>query len=179
MLNEPALHPYTNDELSQLPEKTTLASADLLLIEDSAASGAKKKVQAANVTSAGSVFGRDYQVVVSEGNSNTTSATWQDKVTLTTGALTGTYRVDFYCEVNAATNNKNSQVRLYNVTDATELCWDENKSVANALYRAISGFCDSLVFTGAAKTFKVQYNSPDGATTVNIRRTRLEIWRVS
>jgi sucrose-6-phosphate hydrolase SacC (GH32 family) len=46
-----AVHTNTANEISTLTEKTTPASTDLLIIEDSAASGVKKKVQIANLPS--------------------------------------------------------------------------------------------------------------------------------
>lgn len=44
-----AIHDNADGEISLITEKTTPVAADLLLIEDSAASNAKKKVQAGNL----------------------------------------------------------------------------------------------------------------------------------
>lgn len=172
-----ALHMGSAGEIVGLTEKVTPASADVVIIEDSAASNVKKKVQVGNLSSGSSnVFGQNYQSASSEGTSTTTNSTMQDKVTLTTTALTGTYRVSFYCEVTPEKANKREQCRLYNVTDAVELCWDEYRPVLGRLFKATAGFSD-VTFTGAAKTFKIQFASQDGSTTVNIRRARIEIWR--
>src|SRR3972149_5028091 len=59
-------------DISALTEKTTLANADLFLIQDSAASNAFKKVQRSNVSSANEVtaasaFGTDNVLVRSDG----------------------------------------------------------------------------------------------------------------
>jgi hypothetical protein len=49
-----AIHKTTSGEIAALTEKTTPVSADLLVIEDSAASNAKKKVQIGNLPGSGS-----------------------------------------------------------------------------------------------------------------------------
>lgn len=48
-----AIHDNVANEISGVTEKTTPVSADLLIIEDSAASGVKKKVQVGNLPSSG------------------------------------------------------------------------------------------------------------------------------
>ncbi len=48
-----AIHDNVANEISAIAEKTTLVDADLLIIEDSAASGVKKKVQIVNLPSSG------------------------------------------------------------------------------------------------------------------------------
>jgi hypothetical protein len=49
---------------------------------------------------------------------------------------------------------------------------------ANGTYHHATGF-KNVIFTGAAKTFRIQWNNTDNNTQVNCRRARLEIWRVS
>jgi hypothetical protein len=124
------------------------------------------------------IFGADYQYEVSEGVSTTTSRNFQDKVTLTTQDLTGTYLVSYYCEVSAGSANVRSQVRLYNTTDSTELCFSESRDSAAGLYQGQTGFVE-VDFTGNAKTFKVQFASQGGSSTISCRRARLKLWRVS
>lgn len=53
------LHSGVANELAALTEKTTLHADDLLLIEDSEAAGAKKKVKKSNVSSAGTTVFAD------------------------------------------------------------------------------------------------------------------------
>lgn len=124
------------------------------------------------------VFGSAPQLEVSEGTSTTTSSTMQDKVTLTTPALTGTYRVAFFCEIMIGTANARHQCQLYNVTDAAELCFDDARPSLASMYAARSGF-QYVTFAGAAKTFKVQFASQNNSATVTIRRARIEFWRIS
>jgi hypothetical protein len=173
-----AIHKATAAEISAMTEKVTPVSADLVVIEDSAAGNAKKKVQIGNLPSTIGNFGKDHQSAASEGSSTTTSSTYQDKVSLTTGALTGTYLVSFSHEATPQTANKRVQSRLYNSTDAAELCFDDHRPVLANLFKITSGFA-TVVFSGVAKTFKIQYASQDNSTTVEIRRARIELWRLS
>jgi hypothetical protein len=167
-----AIHQSTAGEIALLVEKVTPVSADLIVIEDSASGNIKKKIQLGNFSSAS---GRDYQNASSEGVSTTTSAVMQDKVALTTGDWTGVYRVNYYCELTVNSANKYHEARLYNATDAAELCYDDLRPSLPNQYHAASGFYD-ITMSGAAKTFKVQFASPDGST-VSIRRARIEIWK--
>jgi len=123
-------------------------------------------------------FGRDFQSAASEGDSTTTSGTWQDKLTMTTPAMTGTYRLGFYFELKSNGSNKDAQGRCYNATDALEVGFDETPTRPANSFMMIGGF-QEIVFTGAAKTFKIQYNFNDVSGTATIRRARLELWRVS
>jgi hypothetical protein len=132
----------------------------------------------ATPSGSGGVFGSNPQQAASDGISTTTSSTFQDKTTLTTGALTGTYRVAFSCEIMIGAANARYQCRLYNSTDATELCFDEQRPSAVSMYTTVSGFV-YVTFAGAAKTFKIQFASQNNITTVTIRRARIEFWRVS
>jgi hypothetical protein len=170
-----AIHKATSAEISALTEKTTPVSADLLLIEDSAASNAKKKLQIGNLPI---IYGNNYQIQVSEGETTTTSSTFSTKVSLVSGAVTGTYKINSYCEIMVSTKNKTHASRLYNVTDATELCYNEITRTAIGLYMSISGF-QVITFSGTSKTFAIQFASPDNLTTITIRRARLEFLRVS
>ena len=124
-----------------------------------------------------SVFGLDFQYVTSEDVSSTTSSTYQNKVTLVTPALSGTYRVACYCEVAIGTSNYRSLVRLYNVTDLSELCYFDSRDSLSLIYQGKSGF-QYVTFTGGSKTFKLQYASQNNSTTVYCRRARIELWRV-
>lgn len=128
----------------------------------------------------GSIFGSNYQTAISTARSTTTSATMQDKTTLTTGALTGTYRVGWCSVIDAATaSNKLVEAQLYNVTDAAVVGAVQIQRPSAATPRHFAGGFAEVVFTGAAKTFKIQYRSPDGSTTVGIQDARIELWRVS
>lgn len=163
-------------DFSIFTEKTAPVSGDIFLIEDSAAAGAKKKLQFANVIG-GVIFGKDYTAQASEGESTTTSASWQDKVTLTTPALTGVYRVNWYVEIKTSASNKFPQARVYNDTDGVELGFGQRTFSNAEIYDNFSGYAN-VTFTGVAKTIKLQFANTSGGTTT-VRRARLSVWRVS
>ena len=123
------------------------------------------------------VFGNDFQQAADETETTTTGAAYVTKTTLTTGALTGTYRVGLNVEIKANDKDKQMNVRLYNVTDAEELVFDSGDKEENNRYEHVSGFA-FVTFAGAAKTFEAQFSSPEGRI-VTCRRARIEFWRVA
>lgn len=130
------------------------------------------------VANASGVYGQDFVQQAVEADTSHTSSTFQDKLVYTTPAWTGTYRVGYYCAVLAGSTNKDVVARLYNSTDADEMCSETTRPSANGTYHHANGF-KYVTFTGAAKTFRIQWANLDNNTQVNCRRARLEIWRVS
>jgi len=123
----------------------------------------------------GGIFGADYQRAQSLGEQNTSLLAYQDKVTLVVPARTGTYRVAYSAMVK--NSDKRGQVRLYNVTDAVTL--EEipfRVKDSNDRYDQY-GSAWEIVFTGVAKTFKIQWQSLDGNAQY-IKNAYIEIWRV-
>jgi hypothetical protein len=166
-------------DFSTFPVKATPVSADVLLLEDSAAAGAKKYATVGSIAASASLFGQNYQTVIATGRTTTTNVAFQPKVTLTTPALTGTYRVGYVCVVDSAGNNHEVGVRLYNSTDAAVLGTARIIRNSTATPRPSTGGFAEVIFTGAAKTFILQWNSTDGATVVGCQDARVEFWRVS
>lgn len=126
-----------------------------------------------------SVFGQDYLYAADETTTTTTSSAYRTKVSLTTGSLTGTYRVGCSAALFVGTNNRNVQARLYNVTDVAEISTIYHVlETANTERTQLNSF-QNVTFTGAAKTFRIEFNSPNNTATVSCLRARIEIWRVS
>lgn len=134
---------------------------------------------ATNVIGGGSsVFGSDFQHAEDETRTTTTSSTYQDKVSLTTGALTGTYRVGWSAVHDCAANNRIVYSRLYNSTDAVAYEEILNQLSTTSERRHIGGF-NFVTFTGSAKTFVIQFRSSQSGTTSGIAYAHIELWRVS
>jgi hypothetical protein len=114
------------------------------------------------------------QYAESAGESSTTSATYQTKVTLTSGAITGIYEVRWSCEVYVGNTNKLGNVQSYNNTDAAQL--NVVGSIGNGTYRTFNGSA-LVTFTGSAKTFLLQYQN-DSAGPTYIRRASMALWKV-
>jgi len=124
------------------------------------------------------VFGLDYQTATSIGRSTTTSATFVTKVTLTTPALTGTYRVGWTAVVDMDSLADSVEARLYNSTDAAQIGATnrhEPKDTNNLIH--VGGFAE-VVFTGVSKSISIEYRDQGGGTA-GIQDARIEIWRVS
>jgi len=139
---------------------------------------ASSSTSAAWATPATVVFGQDYQYAESLARSTTTSSVFQTKVTLTTPALTGTYRVAWTAGYGMdSTSNRRIAARLYNSTDAVELDIKSVRPSVTTVTESAGGFAQ-VTFTGSAKTFLVQFRALDG-TSVAIENARLEFWRVA
>ena len=171
-----AFHSNVSGEINGLTSKATLASADLFVIEDSAASNVKKKVTLSAIVAA--TFGGNYQSVYVAARATTTSATMQDFASLTTAALTGVYRIQWLCLVDAQTNNKVVEAQLYNVTDAAIVGIVQPISTSRAADKFPRSGISTVTFTGAAKTFRIQFRSPDGVTTVGCQEGWIELWKI-
>jgi hypothetical protein len=124
------------------------------------------------------IFGSNASNQEALSDTSTTSSTPQDKVTLTSGAVTGVHRIAFSAELYQEPNNKTVGVRLYNSTDAVVLCDVTHRDPIQLVWYGVSGFA-YVTFAGVAKTFKVQFYSPDNSSAIHIRNARLEFWRVS
>jgi hypothetical protein len=122
------------------------------------------------------VFGSEFQQASSDTESSTTSATFQQKLRLTTGTLpSGTYRIGFYCETwqSGLADLAEWQVELNDTTVlATGLNepedGDERWDHGGFVYQSLSG----------SNTIDLDWRQ-QGGSTAYIRRARLEIWRVA
>jgi hypothetical protein len=123
------------------------------------------------------VFGRDPQQAYTAGPLSTTSSTFQAVATLTTPALTGTYRVGWSAVVQT-TGSAAGETRLYNVTNAVIVGRTVSYLYNPAFWVPVGGFA-YVVFTGASKQFQIQYRSPSGVNTQSISEANLELWRVA
>lgn len=124
------------------------------------------------------IFGANYQKAESLGRSTTTSTTFQNKATLTTGALTGTYLITWHAVVDQSAVADAVQVQLYNNTDTAVvgvIQEHEPKDVNNRI--SVGGFAE-VVFTGSAKSFIIQYRQQRG-NTAGIQDARIMLWRVA
>jgi methionine-rich copper-binding protein CopC len=126
------------------------------------------------------VFGNDYQTAISlTRDTYNTNTNLQTKVTLTTPALTGTYRVSWTAVLDDSATNQSVQAQLYNTTNAAIVGVAQVMRATNAAERRIvSGFAE-VVFAGVAKAFAIQYGTLNTGATVGIQDARIEIWRVA
>lgn len=118
-----------------------------------------------------------FESATSLGLSATTLTGFQVKVTLTTAARTGTYIVIAAWDLSSTVKDKNGHWRLFNVTDAVEVnAWTPWASQGVNLGYTSAVAMSVVTYTGAAKTFEIQFRS-DAGDEVNIRRARLIFFR--
>lgn len=165
-------------DFSSFTQKTAPTTSDIVLIEDAADTGNKKYATLGSLSTY--PFGANYQIseVSARTTYNTTTA-FQNKVTLTTPALTGTYRISWSAVIDGSVTNQNVESQLYNSTDASIVGSVRIFRPSNAAERYnVNGFT-TITFTGAAKTFYLQYRTANTNSTVGIEDAKIEIFRVS
>jgi hypothetical protein len=169
------VHLDTANEYSTLPEKTVPVGADIFAIEDSADSGAKKKVQIGNLPQP--VFGTEISLASSDSESTTTSSNYQQKLRLTTPSLpSGTYRIGWYYE--AANNTQGSCVYVQGQLNDTTTLFQTNTRMYEASYFISGGGGFYAASLSGVQNIDIDYRAEDGGTA-RIRRVRLELWRIS
>jgi hypothetical protein len=120
----------------------------------------------------------DFQYAESNGDSSTTSATYQNKVTLTTPALTGDYLI--YWTVRNYSIADLMKVRCRNTTDSTnvggELIWKPNDTAERGVLTSFA----RITFTGAAKSFTIQWaKNVGGGSSATVGEAKITIWKVA
>ena len=109
----------------------------------------------------------------SEGQSTTSSTTYQTKLTLTTPSLeAGTYRIGWNSLVGNLDNNKESEYRLL-MNDVTEIESMYIQSVKLEFDQVFTGF--SFQSVSGINTFKLQHRAITG--TSRIEQTSIEFWK--
>ena len=126
------------------------------------------------------VWGLNYQSVVSLARSTySIDTTFQTKSTLTTGALTGTFRVGWDATIDGSITNREVEARLWDATAVAIIGVVKSFRPGDAAERAsVSGIAD-IVLAGVSKTIEVQYRTTNILTTVGISDARIEFWRVA
>ncbi len=129
----------------------------------------------------GGVFGTQYTYVASEGESSTTSSTFQQKLRMTTGSLpSGDYRLGYQWMQNYdRSKSADNEVRVEQ-DDTTQLVGpvqviakidDEEQG-----YYLMGGF--KKVTLSGVHTFDIDFRETNNETT-RIKQARLELWRVT
>jgi hypothetical protein len=127
-------------------------------------------------TPASGSFGQNYGSALASARTTTTSSTFQTKVTLATGALTGTYRIGWSC---IADNGNLGEFRLRNQTAAVTLGATQIFKATDAGEREdINSFVE-IVLAGVSQTIAIEWRDQAGGNTQGIQDAKLEIWRVS
>jgi hypothetical protein len=124
------------------------------------------------------IFGANHQETSSESQSNTTSESFQNKLTMTTPSLpAGKYRIGWYAEMLGANTGVSWEMRVQ-LDDTTNLCLPLKEPRDSTDWFPVSGMAYQTL-SAATHTIDIDFRSEDAGVTTSIRRARLEIWRVS
>lgn len=124
----------------------------------------------------GAAIDKEIHSEKAEGQDSTTETTWQQKLRLTlTGVPTGTYVIEWYCELrhsnNVATQRAEMRVEVNDISEFGYSMWPYN------IYEDSGGFTVQNISAGDYTVdldFRVQ-----GGGTAYIRRARLLFWRIA
>ncbi len=125
------------------------------------------------------IYGSYFSQTSSEGESSTTSNTYQQKLRLTvSGLVAGTYRLGWYAETRCNSTNSDFEFRIQQ-DDSTVLAETNIESQDATTYLPQSGFVYVSLSAATTYNFDLDYSSETSGVTTYIRRARLEFWRVS
>ena len=154
-------------------DAVTAASGMEILVNDS---GTLKKADASDFLGGGNVYGTEYHYAESEGESDTTSGTYQLKTTLTTASLpSGNYEISWYSETRNSSTSGIVDVRVRYGT--TEIGQTEIEHEDTSDWNPQGGF-KSDISLSVGQTIELHYRRIDNGTAT-IRRSRLKIIKVS
>lgn len=129
-------------------------------------------VDAPSGTGGGGITDTEY--ATSEGESSTTSSSYQQKLKMTTSNLSaGTYMIQYSWEFDGDNEHGFSRVEL---NDTTELNVDRYDS-SLIDYMMISGF--AIEALSGVNTIDIDFRANSGGDTMLIRRARIALWRIS
>ena len=122
------------------------------------------------------VFGSQFHEGASEGESSTSSATYQQKLRVTTSSLpSGTYRIGWFFEWGMGATIYDGEFRVQ-VNDSTTLMETLVSVNRSSNWRSMAGY-DYQSLSGVVN-IDLDYRET-GLSTAYIRRARLEIWRIN
>lgn len=176
---------------AQLVDKTAISDqtavavdgADYILIGDTSDADNLKKVTAQDIANLGSggSFGSEYHYAESEAESSTTSATYQEKLKLTTGSLpAGDYLIKWCAEVRTTDEDMNYRCQVDDSTIVNEAEHSLGSKGAEGTYDyyvTVGGFRE-LTLGAGVHTVDIDYNDSSGGTAF-IRRARITVWRIN
>jgi len=153
---------------------------DYVVTYDASALGHKKVLLNDMLSSGSSIFGSEFQEASSESESSTTSETYQQKLRLTTDLLPyGKYRIGWYYEWKYDNGVHDFKARIQ-INDSTTIMeqQEEVKDTGTNQAHTNSGFYYADSISGV-QNIDLDYCSSYSGKTAYIKRSRLEIWRIS
>lgn len=170
-------------DLNSFTEKAAPVSADVLLLEDSADSYNKKKVQVGNLPGGGavSVFGTEFQRSIKDGTESVTGTSWTQYHRFTTARLpAGRYRIGFMHQWAQKSTSNSFQSRVQ-VDDTTEILThvQEPQDPAGSQRNTVAGFDYITFISSGTHNIDVDYRGGGSSSTAYLHHAAIEVWRVA
>jgi len=132
------------------------------------------------------VFGTEDDASESDGESTTTSTSFQNKLTLTTASLPiGTYRIGWYAEIKSNDGTNDGCEGQVDLDAGTILAQVESMNAdpggisgGDGHWLPMSGMKRVAFGSAATHTIEIDFRQTS-SNTARIRRARIEIWRVA
>lgn len=144
-----------------------------IIFQDALSAGDKTTLDGLVAAHQGVPFSDTVQRAFSEGESQTTSTDYQEKLSLSTGPLPqGDYLVSWYCEIGVDTLLGGSGVFAQVTYNGTERGFTSSDS---DFYRSFSGSAIVQLSAGDSPTIAINWRRVGASNTAEIRRARLLI----
>lgn len=177
--------PRGDNKFSAFSNKDVPVAADVALIEDSADSGAKKKIVISNFTSGGSVFGTATASAGKDGLETTTSGSWTTYSFSSAFSLTGPgkfmvfFRSTLWCPAYAA-----MAFKIINYTTTTDLYVEDAVANSSSVWgegtspgTQTSGFFIVTLTDATPNEYRFQYHAISG-NSAGLAGTRMYGFRI-
>ena len=177
-----AIHDNVNSEISALTDKAVPVGGDFLLIEDSAASNAKKRISISNLPASASVFGSEFAFVAASSELTNTDGVYEVSLRLPASSTitmpAGTYLVEHTHRWHAPDNVATRALFQIN-QDGSPVGGEEEEISGSTLtyHYATSRYFTTL--TAGDYYWSVEFKSHTSIQDVDVTDRNLSIYRVS
>jgi hypothetical protein len=127
-----------------------------------------------------SIFGSNYSITRNDTRTTTNHTIWDvNKVSIATGALTGTFEISWGAGIENAATNRFTSCRLYNATDVSVVGTTFQITPAAATNVASVGGTATVVLSGVSKTFSIQFTTSNAASLAACSGAWIKFQRVA
>lgn len=177
--------PRVANNFTGVTEKVTVVDADEILVEDSAASGVKKRVPSSNFLYGGGVFCTQQEFEYIDPTQTTTSQSWQTYNMGSPFTLTGPgkFMVSFRALLySTPETNDGIGFKIINYTTSTDIMVAENPGssglwVSPSENHVTNGFFTCTLADGVTNEYRMQFRA-QSANTVGLGQGRLFGFRI-
>jgi len=164
-------------DVTNTPHSTLNFKGDGVTVTDAGSGVAEVTIDGGG---GGGIFGSEYDYAESEGQSSTSSTSYQQKLRMTTATIpSGTYRISWSFEWSCSSDRTPASgfiVELDGTTALSEVAMAPQKNYGDGCFYTSSGFKHTSL---TAVSHTIDINFKGGVGTAYIRNARIEFWRIS